>query len=262
MLVHHTKLCYLLVIYLLATNVSTVSCCDQRYTKRPLNGYHCVHGYYANITNISSPYCTQRCLNDRRCESLSFNMETNFCQLSHEPCAVADVKSGFLLMNFRWNEDENCVTWKTNDVETGGSVPERLVEEFAILTSRSAVGRIQIGEDIHVGIVDRVAASGDAFFVVQGSEYFEGTNYKLLTVSPTCSLAWVPYRAGDPLPDQAVVAGYLSGSGPTYSIRVWRQDIVSFKFGVYVTGKNTAWYPYHGVATVSDVEILVQIWLQ
>ena len=164
MLVHHTKLCYLLVIYLLATNVSTVSCCHQKYTKRPLNGYHCVHGHYASIINISRPYCTQICLKDRRCASLSFNMETNFCQLSHEPCAVADVKAGFLLMNFRWNEDENCVTWKTNDVETGGFVPERLVEEFAILTSRSAVGRIQIGEDIHMGVGDHIAASGDAFF--------------------------------------------------------------------------------------------------
>ena len=96
-------------------------------------------------------------------------METNFYQLSHEPCAVADVKSGFLLMNFRWNEDGNCVTWKTNDAETGGSVPERLVEAFGIVTMYSAMGRIQIGEEIHVGIVDRVAASGDPFFVVQGN---------------------------------------------------------------------------------------------
>ena len=253
---YHTGICVLFVIYLLFRN-EAISCI-RKYTNRPLNGYHCAHGHYANFTNTSRPYCTRTCLRDRQCASISFNMEINFCQLSHKPCAVAEADPGFVLMNFRLNEDENCVTWESNGVETGGTLPERLVERF--ISIHAAVGRIQIGENIHVGQIDFPAVHGNGYFAVEGIEHYEHTNYKLLTVSSNCSLAWVPYTTGNTLPRQAVVAGYLSGWGPTYSIRVWRPDLGSMMYGVYVTGDHVARYCYYGVVTVSELEILVQVW--
>ena len=257
MTMYPTEIYFILVIYLLCRNECLAGSYNRKYTNRPLNGYHCSYGQYANFTNISRPYCTQICLRDWQCASLSFNMETNFCQLSHEPCAVAEAELGFLLMNFRWNEDENCVAWETNDVETGGTVPERLVEDFGV--PHAAIGRTQVGEDIHVGIINNPAIDGYGYFVVDGSEHLENNDYKLLTVSSNCSLAWVPYRTRDFLPDHAIVAGYLSRYGPSYSIRAWRQDINSMKYGVYVKGDHVARYPYYGVVTVTDVEILVQV---
>ena len=35
--------------------------------------------------------------------------------------------------------------------------------------------------------------------------------YDVLVVSPSCSLAWVPYKAGDSLPDGAQKTGFLNG---------------------------------------------------
>ena len=250
---HQKTICYMLVIYLRITGVVFASSCNRKYTNLPLNGYHCVHGHYVNITEISHPFCTHVCLRDRRCASLSFNMDTNLCQLSHEPCAVAEAETGFLLMNFRWDEIENCVTWETNGV--GAFAPERLVNDYG--AQHVTVGCIQIGEDIHVGVIE----NGNGFFVVAGTEHFENIDYKLMVVSPNCSVAWVAYRTGDPLPGGVIVAGHVTGFGSTYSIRVWRQDIGLMKYGVYATGEESAWYPYYGVVDVREVEILVQVWL-
>ena len=35
--------------------------------------------------------------------------------------------------------------------------------------------------------------------------------YDVLVVSPSCSLAWVPYKAGYSLPDAAQKTGFLNG---------------------------------------------------
>ena len=180
-------------------------------------------------------------------------METDFCQLSHKPCAVADAESGFVLMNFRMNEDENCVTWESGGAEAGGTVPERLVKDHG--AKHVAVGCVQISENVHVGVIE----NGNGFFVVEGTEHFENIDYKLMVVSPNCSVAWVPYRTRDPLPDDVIVAGHVIGFGSTYNIRLWRQDIGLMKYGVYLTGKDSAWYPFFGVVDVRDVEILVQV---
>ena len=230
----------------------------QKYTNRPLNGYHCVHGHYASIAEISLEYCLHIYLRNRKCASLSFNEDTNSCHLSQVPCAVAEAQQGFLL-NFQWNEDENCIAWKTNGLEIGGIVPERLVEDFG--SHHSAVGRIQIGGNFYVGVIGRPTEDGYGYFLIDGNEHYEDNQYKLLTVRPNCSLAWMPYRAGDTQPKRAVVAGYLSGVGFTYIIQVWRHEVNSMKYGVYVTGNDFAQYPYYGVQYVKDVEILVQVWL-
>ena len=161
---HRTGICWMSLIFLLLKNEAISGSYNRKYTNRTLNGYHCVHGHYASFTNISRPYCTQICLRDRQCASLSFNMETDFCQLSHKPCAVAHAESGFVLMNFRMNEDENCVTWESGGAEAGGTVPERLVKDHG--AKHVAVGCVQISENVHVGVIE----NGNGFFVVEGTE--------------------------------------------------------------------------------------------
>ena len=117
-----------------------------------------------------------------------------------ESRAVAEAGAGFLLVNLRCNEDENCVTWKINGVVTSGSRPKRLVEDFR--TYHGAVGRIEMGEDIPVGmIVHPMLNKISSHFVVEGKEHRENTDYNLLTVTPNCSL------------------GYRTGPGTTFLIK-------------------------------------------
>ena len=115
--------------------------------------------------------------------------------------------------------------------------------------------------NFYVGVIGRPTEDGYGYFLIDGNEHYENKQYKLLTVRPNCSLAWMPYRAGDTQPKRAVVAGYLSGVGFTYIIQVRRHEVNSMKYGVYVTGDDFAQYPYYGVQYVKDVEILVQVWL-
>ena len=63
-------------------------------------------------------------------------------------------------------------------------------------------------------------------------------------MSPNCSLAFVPYKADNTVPAAALKLGYLTGVGPTYSIRVQRPDLNTDKFGV---------------VAASELDILVQV---
>ena len=116
-----------------------------------------------------------------------------------------------------------------------------------------------VGENIYIGHVDLPELPGTAFFPIDGSEVPEVTNYEVLSVSPNCSLAWMPYTTGDTVPAAALKLGYVTGVGPTYSVRVHRPDMNTDKFGVYATGDTAAYYPYFGAASATEVDILVQV---
>ena len=83
--------------------------------------------------------------------------------------------------------------------------------------------------------------------------------YELLVVSPSCSLAWVPYKVGDPLPDGAQQTGILNGVA-VYSmlvpIREWRFE----RFGFYVVGDIVGHYIWSGeIIGTLDMYILALV---
>ena len=175
--------------------------------------------------------------------------------MGSELCITAESRLHSSMMVFRQKEVETCVSWMSPLYNP--AVPRRLVETRPHQSRPGAVGRMVVGENIYIGHVDKPNAAG--YFPIDANEDRETTNYEILSVSPNCSLAWMPYITGDTVPVAALKLGYVTGKGPTYSIRVNRLDLNTDKFGVYATGDNVAYYYFFGSQSATEVDILVQV---
>ena len=114
--------------------------------------------------------------------------------------------------------------------------------------------RKQIGEDILTGYA---RPSKVAIIAVNGrKEKFWGSS--VLTVEPTCTLAWVPYTARSALPVKALQCGHLTAVGHVYCARVWRPDVGRMFFGYYPVGKK-AYYAHHVALGSSKMDILTKV---
>ena len=237
--------CLLLIHVLLHCAVS----CTVMYTNRPLNGFYCDNGFLNNITDIAQQQCTRRCLIHQACRVMSYNRKDRVCILGATPCDVAMNHPNYMLMVFRADPTKECVVWKRNS----SPLPNRAVETR--LTARKALGRKQIGSDIFIG---HGSPNNYAFFIVNGigQQHME---WFVLTVNPTCTMAWVPHTAESTLPKNALECGHISDVGPTYCARIWRPDLVRMFFGYYHTGHKVAYYAYHGAQRSTELDILFRV---
>ena len=143
-------------------------------------------------------------------------------------------------MVFKTNLEEKCTIWKSSSVP----FPNRTVDTYiGTWRKKFLLCREQIGADLLIGrfitpsfVIFRVT------FAVNGSTVAR-ENCSVLTVSPTCTLAWVPHTAGSILPENAVPCGHLASVGPTYCARIWTPR-KWLTFGCYPAGYGVAYYAY------------------
>ena len=76
----------------------------------------------------------------------------------------------------------------------------------------------------------------------------------VLTTIIGCPLFWVPYTSGKPLPEGAVVGGYLIDGKATYVAR--KQDGAQFSCGYHNTESENMYYELAGAKTSTTMEVL------
>ena len=252
----HAKMNFrVLTVFLLGKYIFATSFpgCNRKYITHSVQGYYCSSSYQVNITVTPQHHCTQKCIAESQCRVLSYNTVHHYCLLGTEPCAVADKHPDFFLMVFRLSETEQCVSWET------GKIPKRMVESL-LHSPPGAVCRLRIAQDIHPGLGFPKTQENCHFAAPSRQEELAPwPDYEVLSVSSNCTLAWMSYTPGDILPISAVQTGYITAVGHTYTARIYRTDIDSLKFGVYVPGENAAHYPYFGDKSSSVFDILVQV---
>ena len=219
------------------------------YTNRPLNGFHCPDGSLNNISDIDQQQCAHHCLIHQACRVMNYNPKDRVCLLGETTCNAADSHPNYMLMVFRHKFDVECAIWKPKS----DPLPSRTVDTR--IGKHEALCSMKIGTDILIG---HSTPSYKCYFVVNGN--VEGhLNSYVLTVSQSCTLAWVPYIAGSPLPEKALVCGHLTLSGPTYCARVWRPDIGRMLYGYYPNGHDVALYAYLGLQESPQMDILTVV---
>ena len=219
------------------------------YTNRPVNGYYCPGGSLGNISGIEQQQCTHQCLIRQTCRVMNYNPDDRVCALGEHACHVADSHPDYMLMVFRPKFDVECAIWK----QKRHPLPSRTVDTR--IGRHEALCRKQIGTDVLIG---HGTPSYKAFIVVNGKEVGHWGSY-VLTVSLSCTLAWVPYTAGSPLPEKALVCGHLISAGPVYCARMWRADAGRMLYGYYPNRHNVAYYGYFGVQESTEMDILTQV---
>ena len=245
-----TSMIILAVVLFVSVTVTVVA----KFTNRPLNGNFCNDTCYMNLTNTFQHQRLHRCLSNSQCATLSYNPVGRYCLLRSEPCPSATLHPQFMMMVFRETErHHDCISWIP---KTGTTTDYRLFTSTAgyqYNLGRSLEEDNQItgfAYGMHLRIPDRESNRENLV-----------DEYELLAVSPSCTLAWVPYNAGDTFPDGVLQTGLRNGVA-VYSImvpRVYRGNPYQ-RFGFYVAGEDVGYYTWHSnIHRPSEMYILVKV---
>ena len=217
-----------------------------RYTNRPSDGFLCVGHVY---DNTNENICKQACFGSATCGAMSFNPVSGICQLATQPCVLVEKHDEYRLMVFRPEEQVQCAVWVGAQA---GITPSRAVTAG----SSTYVARVAIGGDVLVGYGLKI---GDNFltFIAHEGQMSNYPSQDLLTVHPNCSMAWVPYTAGDVLPRNALVTGMLANGRRLYSSQSWHVSV--WVAGVYAEEDTAAYYASGGSNAVTQFNILVSV---
>ena len=209
-----------------------------KYTQLPLDGYHCLDESYSlhhNISGIDQFGCVRQCILSYECTILMYNLHNGVCVLGAQPCAVTEPHGQLMTMVFREEETLEClVPQAVSELDSGS----RLIT----IWNRRSLARVERGGNIYVGHSNTPDGGNNWGYFRFGSEQFRGiTDHFLLTVSPQCSVAWLPYTAGQPIPFRAVMCGMLNGK-QVYTLRGTNPTSAEYQFAMYVSGHlGTSW---------------------
>ena len=192
---------FLLVIKLVLC--TSASKCHLLGNIKILSGYRCFADsqVYFNISPNHPHLYRSRCLTQKQCSFVLYNIAENYCVVSNGPCLWLEPDTNYYITFIRNNAVEKCLDW----------VPRREVKNAARRPDacfswglQCTVGRLHIQSNILPGNVN-----GDGVYtVLDGADARYGLK-EFLDVQPGCKVSWVSFTSGDPVPVGAVQGGYL-----------------------------------------------------
>ena len=230
-----------------------VASCDKRYTKALLYEHRCVSGSEVIVSPVDRPQCQWQCLK-HKCNYINYNPNSHQCEIGLGQCESLVSASG-VMVNVYWQQRDVCLHWGSYQE------PGRVAVGQADLNPPRYAGRTKIGEamvlgsfwenpNIHIWVNNQGAMTH--------VDHTQGNVIEVLTTIAGCPLFWVPYTGGDPLPNGAVVGGYLSDGAATYIARKhYSTDIAC---GYYNTEMEKIYFASGAARTSSTMELLVLIW--
>ena len=162
-------------------------------------------------------------MDSNACFLLAYQQQRHICSLGEKPCAIAEPRGDYMTMVLRNDVAQECLVWDQWD---GSSDLPRAVRSNFV--PRVVARKVQ-GNTIYVGTMNAPRpGNGYGYFAINGM-IEEIQDAEALSVHPNCTLAWMSYTPGDPLPKQAVVTGSIEGR-EAYSIRTGSSTAETFWF--------------------------------
>ena len=247
---------YLCTVLMIICHLGIIICehtCQQKHTYPELNGYRCVtdSGVYTNITNVPQHICIYACMIRDDCYIVNYNIEQSTCHLSNDACGVLAADEAFQV-NYLGNvQHSECLQWlPTTTSNNIGAVSNPSCYRFSTICD---VGRMVASPNVLPGTYTR--GLNQVWSVLHGNEISSGTG-EILTVRAGCQVTWMPFSAGDTVPERGVEGGFLASSGAIlYVMRAPADDYI--KFGYYDPVAIIGYIPYIGIKTATEMEILV-----
>ena len=226
-----------------------LNACDTRHTNTPLQGLRCVSSVTADMRQIAHSQCVWRCLRIKTCYYINHNSDTGEYELGLGQCESLQSAAGFVVSVFG-PPRHGCIRWGSS--QEPGSVTVRV--------GSVDVARIVSGDTVLIGNFDFL--SRQFWFNVKGVSfgpiYEADQDIELLIKDATCSLPWMPYIAGEPLPFGAVAGGHLADGTATYVAKVIRNRYAVI--GHYNPKSPLAYHEFGGIHTPISMDILVLLW--
>ena len=244
-----------LVIVHSVRDVSTT--CTQRQF-RPIYSQKCDTGEAEAQHNPTYRQCIYQCLHrGSKCASMSYNTVDELCTITETPCHELSAHPDVLTNVFHnmTHHLSQCLQWHPYD----GTSPARSI------TYDQADGTIWLARwqdlqgNLLIGYMLKTRRQQVAYF-----EYIIETHLKspyrgcdLITIADDCSVAWVKFTIGDPVPLNAAETGYIIGHGTVYVGRYLRTDKPTYRFGFYMRGDHFLTHPLGHVFAINTFDMMV-----
>ena len=220
----------------------------------PNRGLYCAtHG--GRRSNIPLHHCKSNCLQSSQCTAVNYNVSDATCTEMSTPCALAIYDSTMIYMLFNERVREQCFTWIMHS-ELTSSHTRQVYDK----NGKKRVSRILYQSGFYpASSDDRWCYTGTGIELINR----ENNVCEVLILSPSCTEAWVPYEAGQPLPSGAETAGITEEGEATYPVMFAPEiDPDHYRIGYYTVASGYGMITYgsaHHHATA--MMMLVLIWL-
>ena len=199
-------------VYILLWNTGARShnTCKSHDFYHPFNGRYCpTEGIITS--NVSGNQCKLYCLHSSNCQAVSYNFTNSLCTHHTATCPLTMNHPDTAFALFSERQPECCIDWMT--VENGHSIGDRSVS----VDNERFVSRMQKNGSDFVGYL-MVSYNNDCLSK-DGEETFhsaDGYPCQYMKVRDGCTVYFVGYEPGAPLPPNAVIGGYTAEGLPAY----------------------------------------------
>ena len=203
-------------------------------------GFYCDNKVSVVLTDMVLHQCKLVCLQGL-CAGLSYSFANRTCVILSKPCVIASLHPDYELILFQPSRQYSCIRWVD-------SPPLRYVtKDYQGVTRNKrgnqwAPGKHLLGSPVTCTVWASVEDCG------RGAEYLEVGDY--------CSVAWVPYTAGDPVMTGAVLGSTLPDGTPLYVVNL---QVGEDAFGYYRPDLELGYAGRFGEQIKTDMEMLIVV---
>ena len=264
MCLQHTPTYFVILLRLCAAASSTN--CVVKYRNEPFAGYRCIteSENYRNIPNVHSHMCRHICVTSGDCSIVNYNRAKKLCLISSDPCIVLQKDTDYEVNYISNRKRDSCIQWVSNyNFAQAKPVTSMECDQYGALRP-CYVGRRISPSHILPGkyhAQDSIAEEG--FWTVFDGQIYTNGAMEILDVQADCQVTWMSLTAGDPVPINAVVGGYVESSDfMLYVIRgkIQRDGNMFTVFGYYDPATEKGYLEYFGVRVLTVMDVLILIW--
>ena len=207
-------------------------------------------------SKIPLHHCKLNCIHSSQCVALNYNESDGTCIELSSPCVQADKDPTMLYMMFNKREQRHCFTW---------IVRKHLMAKHTRLLYNT-FGDVKVARIIYqTGFYPAyLSANGARCYTGTGTQKLSSKKYvcEVLVLSPSCTAAWVPYEAGQPIPTGAKTAGPTMDGEATYPVMFAPNgNPDKYRIGYYTVANGYGTIIYsHALHYATTMKMLVLLW--
>ena len=203
----------MLIMFAAACILHTVESCQTLHLRNRLMGFGCAWGNNVNFTGVAEHECVLRCMSDKSCTAVNYDVQDRVCMRMEVPCPVLEIQQYVHYQILAAPPVDDCVQW----IPTGDWDYPRMVKYNSDPNGYQLHGVARLTRAGEV-LPARWSKAKNIAYTVQNNTKFVSSVFEVLVVKKSCSVRWVNYDAssGNPLPPGAILGGHLADGMPLY----------------------------------------------
>ena len=197
--------------------------CESHYFANPSHGQFCpTEGII--MPNLLWSQCKLFCLQTPSCQSVNYNFTDSLCSYFTATCTKALSHPGMAFVLFTGKQSEQCMEWIS--LQSSHLAGDRPVSQ----DNNRFIARMQKNGHDYIGYV----LININCYSVDDNGQFTGFPCQYLRISDGCTVYFVSYVIGTPLPPNVLIGGYTALRLPVY---IGIKEGSKFP-GYYIPGSN------------------------